>query len=259
MSGTFGALVWDDPTGGVLINVTGMAPGERVARVRKNGQAILLHTTDLPATATAIVDWQPPLGETAEYVILATPESAPGTATARTLQPIPGGNAYLRRLNDPLLVTKVRVLDTGTEGEEARQTIFDISGRRAPLVVFNSRAARRGTITLLTDTRDERNAIEFIVSDGSPLLFNMCVSKAFQPLQAAIGDVRWTRVEKRPTRFECELDYVEVQDGDWIGLDEDYLPPVFQALRYSDIATMTYQQIYDTYRTYLNLATGTPA
>jgi hypothetical protein len=85
----------------------------------------------------------------------------------------------------------------------------------------------------------------------------MCITKAFQPLQAAVGDVRFTRVGTKATQFECELDYVEVEDGDWIGEDSDFLPPAFKALRYSDLATLTYQQVFDQYRTYLNVATGT--
>jgi hypothetical protein len=248
---------FSEPIGSLLINLNGVAPGQRVARLRSNGELLLLHSTDLPPGTTSIIDWAPPLGDIARYRLLPSSAAAPGQAIDSLDVSIPGGQAYLRRLNDPLICGKVRVTSTGTEGEEVRATVFDISGRRAPLVVFNSRAARRGTITLLTNTRDERNLIEYIVADGSPLLINICSSKAFQPCEMAVGDVRWSRVGTKATQFTCELDYVEVENGDWVGEDSDYLPPAFHALTYADLETLTYQDVFDRYIRYLNVATGT--
>lgn len=253
---TIDAVGYDTNTGGVLLTVSNVAAGQRVARVRRNGKVALLHQVDLPAGRQTVADWMAPLGEDATYVILPNSAAAPGTALATRVAAIPGGTAWLRRANDPNICSKMRVMDTGTEGEEVRATIFDISGRRAPLVVYNSRSARRGTLTFMTTNRDERNLLEYIFADGSPLIFNMCISKAFQPLNMVAADVRWTRIDKKPTWFTVEVDYIEVEDGEWIGESADYLPPVFNQTTYDAIKTLTYQEVYDQYLRYTNIATG---
>lgn len=259
MAATFTGASWVTSVGGVALDVTGMAPGNRVVRQRLNGAIVQVTVNDLSADPQSVYDFSPALGEVNDYYILPTANAAPADALDHITLAVPGARAYLRRLNNPLIFSPVRVLSTGTEGEAVRAMIFDISGRRAPLVVFNSREARRGTITLLTNSRDERNVIEYIVSDGSPLLFNMCASQSFRFLQAAVGDVRWTREGLKAHQFRCELDYVEIEDGEWIGADADYVPPATRAMIYDDIDTLTYQQVYDTYIRYYNLASGTPA
>lgn len=256
MAASISRIVFDDIVGAVFLDIAGAAPGNRVVRVVPTGGLEALHSYDLPDPGS-VSDWAVPIGELVEYLVLPTASSFPEDAIASISYRVPGGLAFLRSMVQPELSMPVRVLSTGVESESARQTLFPIVGRRAPLVVFQSRAARAGTIQLLVIGRDERAGMEKLLSRGEPLLLNLCQTYVFPACRMAVSEARFERVEKRPDWFTLELDYDEVDDDDWLGVVDDYQPSPAGDVRYDAYDQLTHQQLRDQHGRYLGVLDGT--
>lgn len=177
------------------------------------------------------------------------------------------GEAWLRDVLQPVLSRPVSVVSTGEEVYAARQTVLDVAGKRTPYVVWDSRQARQGTITLVTENTvvptvyndsTERDKLEALFATGRPLLLSMCANKGFRNAYLAIDSVSFTRVGKGPT-WLIDMAYFQVDNPTGLGVNivpevtyamAQQLPPaaIYQdwagtgigdGLRYFDVATRT--------------------
>jgi hypothetical protein len=259
-------LTWNDSNGYVRFIVHSVPPGFTVKRVHQGGNLVTLVGFEDDSWISGGEgfgeDYRAPLGETVMYVLCAVDAWAFDPAMLTGSVEVPGNQAWLRDPLHPVLSRKVTVITTGTEQEPARQFIYDISGRRLPLVVHDVRMGRRGTITLGVDGREERLAMEALLGPGTPLLLNICSSKIWAPCVMAIGNASFTRAG-RGAKWTLDLDYVEVESPNVGGRVAD--PPwddVYNGLPLLDGETAspkTWSWVKANYLNWLGVAIGSRA
>jgi len=275
------SLSYVDSYGYVKFSVTGAPAGYTLKRLdpfSSTLQTIVGYESSSWITGGAGYgeDYRPPLGTSVKYVLCPVAATADNPGYDYAFINTPSNVAWLRDVTKPALSQRVIVVTTGDEQEPARQTIYDISGRHLPLVVFDVRQGRRGTLVLLVTNyvdssgvqvrtgRDSRVAIEKLLNTGAPLLLTMCTSKVWTPCMMAVGNATFTRFGSADT-WTLSLDYVEVDDPlnyaiqrvvspSW-GDHLNNVPPLAKAG--DPPPPVTYQQLLARFTNYLNVATGT--
>lgn len=157
-------------------------------------------------------DYRPPLGLTVTWVVAPVGATADSPTYARASLTTPGGYGWIRDVSNPAMARRVTVADTGDESLPAYQHVYDVSGRRLPLVVHDVREGRRGSAVLVVPDRAERRAMEGLLATGNPLLLSMCSDLVWEPCMMAVGDAVFSRIEGRTSQWLLRLDYVEVDD-----------------------------------------------
>lgn len=274
-------LSWVDSYGYVKFVATGVQDDETIYRVNPGSDTLIkivgFEFDDwFDASGNGFgEDYRPPLGASLQYVIAPDDATSAAEATQSAWINTPGNVAWLRDVTEPALSQRVIVISTGDEQEPARHSVYDISGRHLPLVVFDVRQGRRGTLQLLVTNyvdsdgvqlrtgSQSRLNLERLLLKGIPLLLTMCSSLLWVPCMMAIGNATFTRVGSRDN-WILQLDYIEVDDprnylltrianpsfGDHLNnegglaITGDPPPPV------------TYEQLHERYPTYLDVATG---
>jgi len=183
-----------------------------------------------------------------------------GAPVASVFTQTPGranGEAWLRDILQPILSQPVSVVSTGDERRVARQAVYDIAGKPNPVVVWDSRTSRQGTVTLAVqndpvtgvwDNDTPRDRMDRLLSSGRPLLLSMCANLGFQPCYMAVADATYTRAGRGAT-WALQLDYVEVDNPAGLGVYP--VPEVTYAFAqqippdalYQDWSTQTYYTI----------------
>lgn len=157
-------------------------------------------------------DYRPPLGATVTWVLAPVSATSDNPAYTRASVTTPGGYAWLRDVSMPQLAYRMTVADGGDEELPAYQHVYDISGRRLPLVVHDVREGRRGAVVLVVPDRTTRRAMEYLLATGNPLLLSMCSDVAWEPCMMAVGNAVFSRIVGRTTQWLLRLDYIEVDD-----------------------------------------------
>jgi hypothetical protein len=167
---------------------------------------------------------------------LITQTTVPVTAVIFTETPgRANGEAWLRDIVQPSLSQPVSVVSTGEELYTARQTVLDVAGKSTPYVVWDSRQAKQGLITLAVvnhpvagvySDSTPRMKLQAMFMTGRPLLLSMCANKGFKNSYLAIDSVTYTRVGLGP-KWLVELAYFEVDNP--TGLQVNVTPEVTYA------------------------------
>lgn len=156
-------------------------------------------------------DYRTPIGASVTYVLAPVSSTVDDAIYVRVTIDVPGNQAWLRDVSNPVLSLQVIVVDTGDEERDAYQNVYQISGRRLPLVVHDIRLSRRGAVTLFVPDRYTRIKIDTLLDTGDPLLLNVCSDLLWTPCYMAIGTATYTRYGKRD-RWTLTLEYTEVDD-----------------------------------------------
>jgi hypothetical protein len=156
-------------------------------------------------------DYRTPIGERVTYVLAPITSYVDDASYVRAAIDVPGNQAWLRDVANPVLSLQVIVVDTGEEQRDAYQNVYEISGRMLPLVVHDIRLSRRGTVTLFVPDRYTRTKIDVLLDTGDPLLLNVCSDLLWTPCYMAIGTATYARYGNRD-RWTLALEYVEVDD-----------------------------------------------
>jgi hypothetical protein len=239
-----------------LTTVKRVNPGGTLSAIRGYPDGTWHSTTGLG------YDYEAPMSVAVRYAIVNRDATvlAATDPTAEIFTQTPGrtnGEAWLRDVQKPALSRPVSVVSTGDETYVARQTVLDVAGKSTPYVVWDSRQARQGVITLVVenattpgiyDDSTDRRKLEALFASGRPLLLSICAGKGFQNAYLAVDAVTFTRVGHR-ARWLVDLGYFEVDNP--TGLQVDVVPEVTYAsaaqlppsAKYSDWATATYYVI----------------
>jgi hypothetical protein len=155
-------------------------------------------------------DYRPPMGATVTYVVCPVDATGddPGYVRGSVITP---AEAWLRDVSTPQLSHRVTVVNTDDESLPAFQHIYDVSGRRLPLVVHDIRQGRHGSVVLWAGTPADRMAIENLLATGNPLLLALCADALWPACMMAIGDATFAR-QGTEAKWFVRLDYVEVDD-----------------------------------------------
>ena len=202
------SLGWVPTRGAVRFTLTNPTAKQTVMRVVPGGvlQQIRGYPTDTwwAGTTSAIgYDYEMPLGVTVTYAVVPyTARTLPAgavTATIFTMTPgSPNGEAWLRDVLQPILSVPTSFVSSGDETRAARQNVLEIAGRANAYVVWDTRAARSGTVQLAVKNEPtpgvwtvptNRDKLETLFLSGRPLLLSVCDQVGFKPCYMAIGDV----------------------------------------------------------------------
>jgi hypothetical protein len=222
------------------------------------------------ASAGLVYDFEMPLGIVVHYVLVpaATTTASAADAHEKVSVATPGNLAWLRDPMQPVLSQPVWVVSTDPEARTGRQTIYSVVNKKAPVVVWDVRQARSGTVQLLV--RDEpgdfyqqtrRDAMDLLLDSGRPLLLSLCASKDFDPCWMAIQDVTYTRVGSGAT-WTLDLAYNEVDNPVALGIT---IPPemTYEVGLGVPVAGATYQDWFHSttapyFHDYYDLVEGSP-
>ncbi|MHA6626878.1 hypothetical protein ACU61A_15695 [Pseudonocardia sichuanensis] len=183
-------------------------------------------------------DYEYPAGEAVEYLVegLASAEGQPDVVvqSARLSRAARVESVWLKFLPAPALNRRLTLVGWSPVRRDARATAFDVEGRSDPVVVSDVHGSRRVTITVKTETPDERDTLDAALAEGLPCFFQAPASVALPSLYASVGPYEWRTVGHRSLRAFFEIELVEVA------------PPTFAISG----SFPTWQTILDDYRTW---------
>ena len=208
---------WQATYGYVRFEVRDAPPGYTVKRVALGASNLIpipgfeSSTWINPADGAGYgEDYRPPLGAVVTWVLCPVAATADNPAYTRASLATPS-EAWLRDVAKPQTSRQVTVVNTDDEGLPAYQHVYDISGRRLPLIVHDIRQGRHGEVQLHVDGITDRQALEVLLATGNPLLLTMCVAVGWAPCMMAIGNATFTR-NGTGAQWFLQFDYVEVDD-----------------------------------------------
>ncbi|MDH6625731.1 hypothetical protein M2271_003542 [Streptomyces sp. LBL] len=88
----------------------------------------------------------------------------------------------------------------------ARQGVSRVRGRRLPVVISDVRGGKTGDLTVVTETTADREALDWVLASGSPLLLQWPPGWGEEDMYVSIGDVQAAPV----------VDYSEFHDRTWV-------------------------------------------
>lgn len=208
-------LDWIEIYGYVAFEIRTAPTGSTIKRVHPGGSLVQIagfeDSTWLDATGNGYgEDYRPPLGGLVTYVICPVGATADNPAYERAQVTTPA-QAWLRDVAKPQTSRRVSVVNTDDESLPAYQHVYDISGRRLPLVVHDIRQGRHGSVVIHVPDLTERAALESLLQTGNPLLLSMCAEVGWASCMMAIGDCTFARDGTKAAWF-LRLDYIEVDD-----------------------------------------------
>lgn len=208
-------VTWEQSYGYVRFEVTAAPAGYTVKRIQLGSTALVAipgfeDSAWVSGGAGYGEDYRPPLGATVTWVVCPVDATVDNPAYVRASAVTPA-EAWLRDVSLPSLSRQVTVVNTDDESLPAYQHIYDISGRRLPLVVHDIRQGRHGSVMLAVDGIADRYALEQLLATGNPLLLALCAEVGWAACMMAVGDAVFARRGTAPQWF-LRLDYVEVDD-----------------------------------------------
>lgn len=88
----------------------------------------------------------------------------------------------------------------------ARQGVNSVRGRRLPVVISDVRGGRTGDLTVVTETTADREALDWVLASGSPLLLQWPPGWGEADMYVSVGDVQAAPV----------VEYAEFHDRTWV-------------------------------------------
>ena len=209
-------VLWQAEYGYVSFEVRSAPAGYTVKRVQLGGTSLIPipgfeDSSWIDGTGAGYgEDYRPPLGATVTWVLCPVDATADDAAYQRDSLTTPS-EAWLRDVAKPQTSRLVNVVNTDDESLPAYQHVYDISGRRLPLVVHDIRQGRHGSVMLHVDGIADRNGLEALLATGNPLLLTLCVQVGWAPCMMAVGDATFAR-DTQAAKWFLRFDYVEVDD-----------------------------------------------
>jgi hypothetical protein len=208
-------VTWQSAYGYVHFEVRSAPAGYTVKRVQLGGTSLIPipgfeDSTWISGGAGYGEDYRPPLGTTVTWVLCPVAATADNPAYERGSLTTPA-EAWLRDVAQPQTSRRVTVVDADEESLPAYQNVYDISGRRLPLVVHDIRLGRRGPVVLAVESTAERAGLEQLLATGNPLLLTLCEGAGWTPCMMAIDDATFAR-RGTAAKWFLRFDYVEVDD-----------------------------------------------
>lgn len=270
--GPGGLALYAEPTDvgyGADIQIQGLTDGSYLTwslfRVHPNGAEQLVRGTDgdldaIPITSdrATVQDWESPLGVPVQYLarIVNGGASRGSLSLPVTLLEPPSTDVVIKDVGQPARQTTVTVQELPEWTRSARQGVHQVRGRSRPVVISDVRLARTGSLSLVTETADQRDALWWVLDEGSTLFVQWPSEWREPDVYVQVGDV----AEGRLVRL------AEFSDRVWtLALTEVDRPVGGMAgspgRTWDDIATdhASWQDVQSTYTTWLHVYEGEAA
>ncbi len=204
----------------IVVTVAGVTNTQaRVVRVSSGGVASTIRGGD-PATfvggAGVFLDFEAPLDTPLTYQIRNIANDGVQGSSGTVVLPSEG-LVWLKHPGTPTLNMTLRVEDFPSEENDIPQAIFKPIGRKFPVAVSSRRFAETGTLTAITSTLGERDAIKAILDSGSTLLLQAPAGWGVGSNYVAVGVVTADRLipygPDPQRRWTLPLTYVDSPVG----------------------------------------------
>lgn len=190
----------------IVVTATGLAAEGGTLRIYRevDGTRVLLRgAVDVEVTGDTMVflDYEAPFGVPVDYALIQT--GSTGTVTGSgTPAPVTLMVAS-PWLTNPVTGSGVAltIQDWDELSFRARQTIVDVAGRAAPVVVSDVRSLPSSTLVVLTRTRADLSALRDLLNLGD-VIHVRAICGAVENAYLAVGDVSETRITARSLKTD---------------------------------------------------------
>lgn len=138
-------------------------------------------------------DFEAPLGVPIQYYVLTSGGPGGGedayTTTPITLTSAPLNTVIIKDPGLPARSTTSTVQTLPDWTRTARQGVNQVRGRANPIVISDVRTSRTGTLTLVTETAQEVDALWWLLETGSTLLLQWPSTWGERDVYVQVGDV----------------------------------------------------------------------
>lgn len=189
-------------------SLTRLIPGQPAQPVRGwNGD---LTSQPITGDVAVVTDYEAPLGVPVQWRVIISNPSGVGSYSytcAPVTLPAEATDVWLK---DPGLPQRSVQLTVGTPMPTwrtvARQGVNQVRGRRLPVVLSDVRGGKTGDLTVITETEAEREALDWVLASGSPLLLQWPPGWGERDMYVSVGDVQAAPI----------VDYAEFHDRTWV-------------------------------------------
>jgi hypothetical protein len=134
--------------------------------------------------------------------VLQETQTATITATVDTV--------WLKFVARPYLNRTVTVTDWSDIERVSRNGLFSVVGRPDPIAITDVHSSRSFTLSLLAETLDEADQLDFALSSGLVVLLHCPADCGVPTMYAAIGDYKQARTSRRGVRRRFDIPLTEV-------------------------------------------------
>lgn len=117
---------------------------------------------------------------------------------------------WFKFLARPYLNRTVTVNDWSDVERSSRNGLFAVVGRADPVAITDVHSSRSFTLSVLADTLDEADQLDFALSSGLVVLLHTPADCGVPTMYAAIGDYAQARTSRRGTRRRFDIPLTEV-------------------------------------------------
>lgn len=253
---------------GWAVSMYGLTNGTTYRLYRYNAKTrtpvYLANPFATPASGTpnpyVITDFHYPIGEDFAYRLYRA-----GTRVADTRK---GGNPWyrvnyglpiLRRggPGGPSTAMEVTIKDQQSIEYRSRMAVHEVINRPDPVGIGTYRYLARGTITFLTRTVDERDALLLLLREGTKYLLRTPCHHVVDDMWFVAWDIREARVSDTSARKTLEVEYQRVRGP---GEGEEPLPTPEPENNYGEVdaAYPTFDAVYVSNVSYADVLANTP-
>lgn len=155
--------------------------------------------SDVIITGDAAVaeDYEAPLGEPIRYYLRVWTSPALYVATYSDPITLPEPDDKTVILKDPGMPARITTAVVGTLPDwtrAARQGVNAVRGRARPIVISDVRTSRAGPMTLVTETREDLDAMWWLLETGNTIFLQWPRSWGERDIYVQVGDVTETHI-----------------------------------------------------------------
>lgn len=169
------------------------------ARTLVRGSAGLIDQAELDADTYIVTDYEAPLGVPFSYRIEFYSSSTGALAAWRTtvsftLDPGDINYAWLKDPLRPQLNRRVLVKQAPDWQQPIEQNVMRLAGRQNAVVLSRIRSGREGSLTVWTQSDDERESLRFLMATGNVLLWQSAPGMGEPDVYVSVAQTTYPRV-----------------------------------------------------------------
>lgn len=212
-------LEYDDARGRIRVegeDFAGTVAGARVSwrRVAGGGQWFPVRGGVVPVVsglmARPVDDYEFPAGEDIEYLVEGLDAGGAVVESAQVTRTAVGDRVWLKIVAAPASNRPVTLAGWSPIKRQSRSATYDVGGRSDPVVVSDVHSSRIVTITLVTHTHEETDALDDALDQGQPIFLQVPKGVGLPTLYASVGDYEHVPLSTRSVRSRWTIPLVEV-------------------------------------------------
>lgn len=242
-------ITYDDTRGRIRIQVDGLIPSviRAVVYARRQGSNRWLEIRGgrvavIGGSFQRTVDhYEFVAGTTMEYRVvgLSSPELVPDVVVQSRVLTIdaPLTGPWIKFIASPARNRKLKISGNGPVQRASRNAVYPVAGRVDPVVVTDVHAARTTSITAITTTTAEGEALDEALSSGALAFLHVPVGSPLPSMYVSVGDYQWSPAPLSEDRlWEIPITEVAAPPLSVVGVGVTYQAMFERYVSYTDAA-----------------------